>query len=93
MRLRLILSTLFVALVATASILAGAPDGASARAKAHQLMSQGNWKEALTQLTALATDPEDDPLQAADDMQRATQCIANLGDYAGFDEFMEKARG
>ena len=59
------------------------------RDQAVQLMRAGNYKDAYEVFRKLALDPQDDPRKVGEDLQMATQCLANLGRIAEIDAFRE----
>src|SRR3954469_11612057 len=73
--------TLVVALLAFAGYRALAADKppAEQRQAARDAQKKGNFKDALGMFSKLLADPNDDPLQAPDDLSRAIECLQRLG--------------
>jgi len=59
------------------------------QARAHQ--GKGNWKDAYTLYARLVQDPQDDSVQAGDDLRAAAECLQRLGRMNEFDALIEKA--
>ncbi|WP_425614362.1 alpha-2-macroglobulin [Anatilimnocola sp. NA78] len=71
--------------------LSQAPDLGQVRAKSQKLMNDGNFAEAYKGFQQLAVDPKNDPKQVAGDLERAVQCLNNLGRTKEFDELVENS--
>ena len=65
-------------------------DQQSLRQKATKLMRDGNWREAYEAFAKLATDPADDVVKVANDLNHAITCLERLGRVAEIDGFREK---
>ena len=59
------------------------------RDQAVRLMRAGNYKDAYDVFRKLALDPQDDPRKVGEDLQMATQCLANLNRISEIDAFCE----
>jgi uncharacterized protein YfaS (alpha-2-macroglobulin family) len=59
------------------------------RERLDALLKQGNYKEAYDGLRALALEPRDDPQKVGDDLQKAIQCLVQLGRINEVDAFRE----
>ncbi|MHB9108917.1 MAG: alpha-2-macroglobulin family protein [Armatimonadota bacterium] len=59
------------------------------QAQAHR--QKGNWKDAYTLFSRLVLDPQDDPVQAGDDLRNAVECLQRLDRVNEFDALVEKA--
>ncbi|QDU29498.1 MG2 domain protein [Anatilimnocola aggregata] len=69
--------------------LSQAPDLGQLRAKSQKLMNDGNFREAYNGFQQLALDAKNDPKLVAGDLDRAVQCLNNLGRTKEFDELVE----
>jgi len=67
------------------------PDPAAQRKQAAQLLSDGNWKDALNLYRQLVTNPDNDRKLVGDDLVRAVQCLNQLGTHDEIDELIEQA--
>ena len=59
------------------------------QARAHK--DKGNWKDAYTLYSRLVLDPQDDAVQAGDDLRAAVECLGRLDRVNEFDALVEKA--
>ena len=66
-----------------------APDLKDQRSKAQKLQKQGNWKEAYEIWQKVLDDPEHGGAAAAQDLDSAVQCLANLNLYKEFEGLIE----
>ncbi len=83
------LAMLLGIVAATALVLAAAPSPGERRERAGKAVRQGNWKDAFEDYRALATDPEDDPKQAGEDLLKAIACLNQLSRLDEVDDFRD----
>ncbi len=91
--LRVVLFTVFalaLLLVGRMQAVNGQAPDPKQRETGHQLMRDGNWKDAYERLAPLALNPRDDPARVGDDLTSAIQCLYNLGRANEVDAFREK---
>src|SRR5688572_28029940 len=75
--------------VIASGALSQAPEPAQVRAKAQKSMNDGNFKVAYDDFRSLCLDPKNDGKEVASDLERAVQCLNNLGRIKEFDELAE----
>ena len=80
----------FLVLALLASLAAQAPP-ARERAKAKQLMSDGNFREALAIYKQLAHDVDNHPTLVGEDLKQALQCLNRLNRQAEMDALRDEA--
>jgi uncharacterized protein YfaS (alpha-2-macroglobulin family) len=73
------------------SLAADSLDEESTRQQAHQAFKDGNWAEALVGFQKLATRPESDATKVSEDLQKAVDCLNQLGRQTEFDALVEEA--
>ena len=61
------------------------------RDNAEKLFAEGNFAEAYTQFRGLLQDNQDQPELAANDIQKAFQCLSNLGRVSEMDELVSQS--
>jgi uncharacterized protein YfaS (alpha-2-macroglobulin family) len=75
--------------VIASGALSQAPDPAQVRAKAQKAMNEGNFKVAYDDFRTLCLDGKNDGKEVGSDLERAVQCLNNLGRLKEFDELVE----
>ncbi len=75
--------------VIASGALSQAPDPAQVRAKAQKAMNDGNFKVAYDAFRTLCLEGKNDGKEVASDLERAVQCLNNLGRIKEFDELAE----
>ena len=74
--------------VIASGALSQAPDPAQVRAKAQKAMNDGNFKVAYDDFRTLCLDGKNDGKEVGSDLERAVQCLNNLGRLKEFDELV-----
>jgi len=67
----------------------GTAGEAQIRKGAHKIMQDGNYKDAYDEFRRLALDPQSDPIQVSDDMNRAIDCLNRLNRASEIDALRE----
>src|SRR4051794_11349521 len=90
---RAMVLTILAILAAFAGYRALAADKppAEMRQAARDAQKKGNFKDALGMYSKLLADPNDDPMEAPDDLSRAIECLQRLGRVDEVDDLREKA--
>jgi uncharacterized protein YfaS (alpha-2-macroglobulin family) len=88
-RFRPLIAGLLLLGVVVSAALSQAPDLGQVRARSQKLMNEGNFREAYDGFRQLALDPKNDAKQVAGDLERAVQCLNNLGRTKEFDALVE----
>lgn len=88
--LAILLGSLFLGVVVTSGLFAVPPQPRS-REDLMKLKQDGNFNDAYQGLRERVLDAKTDPVEVAQDLQVAVQCLQNLGRINELDEFVEQA--
>jgi uncharacterized protein YfaS (alpha-2-macroglobulin family) len=83
-----VVGMLLLAMVASGAF-SQAPDLGKLRTDSMKALANGNFKVAYDGFRQLCLDPKNDPKQVTGDLERAVQCLNNLGRIKEFDELVE----
>ena len=85
----LLLTVTGVLFVTLGSAAVDSIDEEMARKQAYQAFKAGNWADALDGFRKLATRPESDITKVSEDLQKAVDCLNQLGRQSEFDSLVE----